>query len=85
MRSMTRMGDEYFDPEDVNAELYRRSEPRSKKPQFGVPERLGAQPSVEEINKPPSEQPKRKRPAKAKRDQKVEDAHTQDLKTRGIQ
>ena len=85
MRTITQFGDEQWNQEDVASELYRRSEPQSKKPKFGVPDRLGPQPTIEEINKPPSEQPKRKRPAKAKRDQKVEDAHTQDLKTRGIQ
>lgn len=84
MRSITRMGDGYSTPDEINAELYRRSETKPKKPQFGVPARLGTQPTLEEINKPPSKQPKRKRPAKAKRDNQVEDAHTQDLKTRGI-
>ena len=84
MRSITRMGDEHFDPQDIAAEIYRRTEPKPKTAQFGMPARLGSQPTLEEINKPPKEQPKRKRPAKAKRDLKVEDAHTKDLQTRGI-
>ena len=84
MRTITKMGDENWNHEDIAPELYRRSDTQPKKPEFGVPAQLGPRPTIEEINKPPKEQPKRKRPAKAKRDQTIEDAHTQDLKTRGI-
>ena len=84
MRTLTQFGEEQWNQEDIAGELYRRSDTKGKTPQFGVPTQLGPQPTIEQINKPPKEQPKRKRPAKAKRDQKVEDAHTQDLKTRGI-